>query len=81
MLTIVRLDQEVGLDVEDLCGETLERMRRLLVLVLPAAEFVSYSGRTWSRATVLWLRELGKLGLKSDRDGLCVLLRASVLSG
>jgi len=71
-----RFDQEEGLDVEDLRVETIERMRRLFVLVLLAAQFVSYIGRTWSRATVLWLRELGgKLGLKSDRDGLYVLLR------
>jgi hypothetical protein len=71
-----RFDQEEGLDVEDLRVETLERMRRLFVLVLLAAQFVGYIGRTWSCATVLWLRQLGgKLGSKSDRDGLDVLLR------
>ncbi len=71
-----RFEQEDGLDVEDLRVETLERMRRLFVLVLLAAQFVCYIGRTWSHSTVTWLRELGgKLGLKSDRNGLYVLLR------
>ncbi len=71
-----RFDQEEGLNVEDLRVETLERMRRLFVLVLLAAQFVGYIARTWSRATVLWLRQLGgKLELKSDRDSLYVLLQ------
>ena len=71
-----RFDQEEGLDVEDMRVQSLERMRRLFVLVLLAAQFVFYIGRTWARASVLWLRQLGgKLGLKSDLDGPYVLLR------
>jgi hypothetical protein len=71
-----RFDQEEGLDIEDLRVKSLERMRRLFVLVLLAAQFVFYVGRTWTRASVLWLRQLGgKLGLKSDLDGPYVLLR------
>ena len=72
-----RFDQEDGLDVEDMRVKSLERMRRLFVLVLLAAQFVFYVGRTWARASVLWLRQLGgKLGLKSDLDGPYVLLRS-----
>jgi hypothetical protein len=71
-----RFEQEDGLDVEDLRVETLERMRRLFISVLVAAQFVAYLGRTWSHDAVRWLRQLGgKLGVKSDRDGLYVLLR------
>ncbi len=71
-----RLDQEQGLDVEDLRVETLEHMRRLFVLVLLAAQFVYYIGCTWTDMAVRWLRHLGgKLGLKRDRDGPYVLLR------
>ena len=50
------------MDVEDVRVHTLERMRRLFVLVVAAA--------------LLWLRDLGgKLGQACDRDGLYVLLR------
>lgn len=71
-----RFDQEDGLDIEDLRVKSLERMRRLFVLVLLAAQFVFYVGRTWTRASVLWLRQLGgKLGLKCDLDGPYILLR------
>lgn len=71
-----RFDQEQGLDIEDLRVATLERMRRLLVLVLLAAQFICYIGRTWAQPAVLWLRGLGgKLGLKSDRNGPYVLMR------
>ncbi len=71
-----RFDQEEGLDVEDLRVTTLERMRRLFVLVLLAAQFVCYVGRTWTPSAVRWLRILGgKLGLKNDLNGLYVLLR------
>lgn len=71
-----RFEQEDGLDVEDLRVEKLERMRRLFIGVLLAAQFVAYLDRTWAAPAVLWLRELGgKLGVKSDRDGLYVLLR------
>ncbi len=42
-----RFDQEEGLAVEALRVETLERMRRLFVLVLVVTQFVYYLGRTW----------------------------------
>lgn len=71
-----RFDQEQGLDVEDLRVSTLERMRRLFVLVLLAAQFVCYLDRTWPQAALIWLRLLGgKLDLPQDRDGLYLLLR------
>jgi hypothetical protein len=71
-----RFDQEDGLDVEDLRVQTLERMRRVFLLVLLAAQFVATLARTWSPSAVRWLRQLGgKLGLAQDRDGLYVLLR------
>jgi hypothetical protein len=73
-----RFDQEEGLDVEDMRVETLEprSVRRLFILVLLAAQFICAIGRTWAPVAVLWLRQLGgKLGLRSDRDGLYVLLR------
>ncbi len=71
-----RFDQEQGLDVEDMRVQTLERMRRLFVLVLLAAQLVYYLGCTWNGPAVRWLRDLGgKLGLKSDRDGPYVLMR------
>jgi hypothetical protein len=71
-----RFDQEQGLDVEDVRVHTLERMRRLFVLVLAAAQFVCFINGTWPVAALLWLRELGgKLGQACDRDGLYVLLR------
>jgi hypothetical protein len=64
------------LDVEDVRVHTLERMRRLFILVLLAAQFVFAVQQTWPPAAVFWLRELGgKLGLTSDRDGPYVLLR------
>lgn len=49
-----RFDQEEGLDVEDMRVESLERMRRLFILVLLATQFVFYVGRTWARASVNW---------------------------
>jgi hypothetical protein len=71
-----RFDQEQGLDVEDLRVATLERMRRLFILVLLAAQFICYVGRTWAQPAVRGLRLLGgKLGLKSDRNGPYVLMR------
>jgi hypothetical protein len=70
-----RFDQEDGLDVEDVRVQTLERMRRIFVMVLLAALFVYHIAHTWPRHMVLWLRRLGgKLGLSSDRDGPYVLL-------
>ena len=70
-----RFDQERGLDVEDMQVRTLERMRRLFVLILLAALFVYFVGHTWSRSAVRWLRLLGgKLGLAKDSDGPYILL-------
>lgn len=54
-----RLDQEAGLDVEDIRVQTVERMRRLFVMVLLAALFVYHIGRTWPQHMILWLRRLG----------------------
>ena len=71
-----RFDQEQGLDVEDMRVRTLERMRRLFVLVLVAAQFVFYLMENWPVRAVQWLRKLGgKLGLKTDRDGPYIVLR------
>ena len=70
-----RFDQEDGLDVEDLRVRTLERMRRLFLLVLLAATFVYHLGLAWPAPAVRWLRCLGgKLGLRIDRDGPYLLL-------
>jgi hypothetical protein len=70
-----RFDQEDGLDVEDMRVRTLERMRRVFVLVLLAALFVYHIDHTWPHRMVLWIRRLGgKLGLTSDLDGPYLLL-------
>ncbi len=70
-----RFDQEDGLDVEKVQVRTLERMRRIFVLVLIAALFVYHIDHSWPQWAVLWLRRLGgKLGLPSDRNGPYVLL-------
>ena len=70
-----RFDQEDGLDVEDMRVQTMERMRRIFVLVLLAALFVYHIAHAWPQPMVLWLRNLGgKLGLPSDLDGPYVLL-------
>ncbi len=70
-----RFDQEDGLDIEDMRVHTLERMRRIFVLVLLAALFVYHIAHTWPQHMVLWLRHLGgKLGRSSDLDGPYVLL-------
>jgi hypothetical protein len=70
-----RFDQEEGLDVEDMRVQTLERMRRLFVLVLLAALFMYHIAHAWPQHMVLWLRRLGgKLGLSSDLDGPYLLL-------
>lgn len=71
-----RFDQERGLDVEDMCVQTLERMGRLFALVLLAAQFVFHMMKHWPAKAVLWLRKLGgKLGLTTDRNGPNILLR------
>jgi hypothetical protein len=70
-----RFDQEDGLDVEDMRVQTMERMRRVFVMVLLAALFVYHVDHTWPRRMVLWLRQLGgKLGLSQDLDGPYILL-------
>jgi hypothetical protein len=70
-----RFDQEDGLDVEDVRVQTLERMRRVFVLVMLAALFVYHIAHAWPQHMILWLRRLGgKLGLSSDIDGPYVLL-------
>ena len=70
-----RFDQEDGLDVEDVRVQTLERMRRILALIMIAALFVYHIAHAWPQHMVLWLRRLGgKLGLSSDLDGPYVLL-------
>jgi hypothetical protein len=70
-----RFDQEDGLDVEDMRVHTLERMRRIFVLVLLAALFTYDVAHSWPRKALLWIRRLGgKLGRTSDRDGAYVLL-------
>lgn len=70
-----RFDQEDGLDVEDVRVRTLERMRRLFVLVILAALFVYHIGAVWPQEAITWLRYLGgKFGLDSDRDGAYLLL-------
>jgi hypothetical protein len=70
-----RFDQQDGLDFEDVRVQTMERMRRIFVLVLLAALFVYHVAHAWPQHMILWLRRLGgKLGLSSDRDGPYVLL-------
>ena len=70
-----RFDQEQGLDVEDIRVQTVERMRRVFVLVLLAALFVYHIAQTWPQQAVCWLRRLGgKLGLSTDADGPYILL-------
>ena len=71
-----RFDQEQGLDVEDVRVRTLERMKRLFLLVLAAAQFVFYLIDTWPAPAVQWLRSLGgKLHLNNDLDGPYLVLR------
>ncbi len=71
-----RFDQEQGLDVEDMRVQTLERMKRLFILVLAAAQFIFYLIDTWPPNAVLWIRYLGgKLGLANDLDGPYLVLR------
>lgn len=70
-----RFCQEQGLDVEDMRVRTLDRMRRLFMLVLLAMQFVFHLMEGWPAAAVRWLRQLGgKLGLQIDRDGPYLLL-------
>jgi len=72
---LYRFDQERGLDVEDISVHTVERMRRLFLLVLMAAMFVYDVADIWPCMAVLWLRHLGgKLDLPLDADGPYLLL-------
>jgi hypothetical protein len=65
-----RLDQEQGLDVEDMRVQTVDRMRRLFAIVLLAAQIVFVISEHWPPKALLWLRQLGgKLGIPTDRDG------------
>ena len=74
-----RFDQEQGLDVEDMRVQTLERMKRLFILVLAAAQFVFYLIDSWPDQAVQWIRFLGgKLGLGNDLDGPYLVLRGLV---
>jgi hypothetical protein len=78
-----RLDQEAGVDVEDLRVQTLEHMRRVFFMVLAAAALLYHLDHTWQPEALHWLRCLGgKLGQLSDLDGLYLLLDgiAAVLS-
>lgn len=71
-----RFDQEQGLDVEDIRLHTLERIKRLFILVLAAAQFVFFLIDTWPPRAVRWIRDLGgKLGLANDLDGPYLVLR------
>lgn len=71
-----RFAQEQGLDVEDMRVQTLERMQRLFLLVLAAAQFVFFLIDAWPPAAVLWIRRLGgKLGLATDLNGPYLVLR------
>ena len=71
-----RFCQEQGLDVEDMRVRSVERMRRLFMLVLLAAQFVMHLTQKWPAVAVGWLRLLGgKLGLRIDRDGPYKVLR------
>jgi Transposase DDE domain len=71
-----RFCQEQGLDVEDMRVRSVERMRRLFILVLLAAQFVMHLMERWPPVGVGWLRLLGgKLGLQIDRDGPYQVLR------
>lgn len=55
--------------------QSLEVMRRLFVLVLLTALFVAHIAAAWPPPAVSWLRCWGgKLGLKTDVDGLYLLL-------
>lgn len=70
-----RLDQEAGLDIEDLRVHTLEPMRRVFLMVLVAAAFLYHLDQTWQPEALHWLRSLGgKLGTLLDLDGLYTLL-------
>lgn len=71
-----RFCQEQGLDVEDMRVQKLERMKRLFILVLLAAQFVFFLIDTWPLPAVQWIRALGgKLHLKNDLDGPYLVLR------
>jgi hypothetical protein len=70
-----RLDQEAGLDVEDLRVQSLDAMRRVFLMVLVAAAFLYHLDQTWQPEVLHWLRSLGgKLGTLHDQDGLYILL-------
>ena len=70
-----RLDQEAGLNIEQLLVRSLDAMQRLFVFVLWATQFLFHALARWPRPIVLWFQRLGgKLGRKDDRSGLYWLL-------
>jgi hypothetical protein len=70
-----RLDQEAGLDVEDMRVQTFAHLRRVFFLVLLAAAFLYHVNQTWQPEALHWLRALGgKPGTLTDLDGLYLLL-------
>ena len=71
-----RFDQEQGLDIEDMRVRKLERMKRLFILVLLAAQFVFFLIDSWPEPAVQWIRSLGgKLHLNNELDGPYLVLR------
>jgi hypothetical protein len=67
--------QERGLDIEDVRLRSLEAIRRLVSLVLTAAQLVWELPRRLAAPLIEWLRQLGgKLGTHADKNGPYVLL-------
>ena len=56
-MAIVLIDQEQGLDVEDMRVQTVERMSRLFAIVLISAQIVFAISEQWPPNAVLWLRQ------------------------
>jgi hypothetical protein len=73
-----RFLQEEGVQVEDFLVRRLERIRRIVILVVMAALFVLRLESFWPPVLVRWLRRLGSsLGdTRLDRGGPYLLLRA-----
>lgn len=73
-----RFLQEEGVQVEDFLVRKLERIRRIVFLVVLGALFVLRLGSLWDPVLVRWLRRLGSdLGDTAlDRGGPYLLLRA-----
>lgn len=73
-----RFLQEEGVGVEGFLVRKLERIRRIVILVVVAALFVLRLASLWDPVLVHWLRRLGSdLGdTRLDRGGAYLLLRA-----